>query len=67
MSHYHVYGVGNALVDFEFEVDDALLGELGIEKSVMTLIDEGRPHRCGHADPEIWQCAQSQHSLPHTF
>ncbi len=40
MSHYHVYGLGNALVDFEFEVTDAILSDLKIEKGVMTLIDE---------------------------
>lgn len=42
MNQYHVYGIGNALVDFEFEVSDSELAELGIEKSVMTLIDEDR-------------------------
>ena len=42
MSQYHVYGIGNALVDFEFEVSDSELADLGIEKSVMTLIDEER-------------------------
>ncbi len=40
MNHYHVYGLGNALVDFEFEVSDAVLSNLSIEKGVMTLIDE---------------------------
>ena len=29
---YDVYGLGNALVDMEFEVSPALLQELGIEK-----------------------------------
>ncbi|MEM7206891.1 MAG: adenosine kinase [Pseudomonadota bacterium] len=40
MHKYDVYGVGNALVDFEFEVTETRLSELGIEKGVMTLIDE---------------------------
>lgn len=44
MTRYHVYGVGNALVDLEFEVPDALLGSLGVDKSLMTLIDEPRHH-----------------------
>ena len=39
---YDVYGLGNALVDMEFEVSPALLQELGIEKGVMTLIEEDR-------------------------
>jgi sugar/nucleoside kinase (ribokinase family) len=39
---YHVYGMGNALVDFEIEVSNLELAELNIEKGVMTLIDEPR-------------------------
>lgn len=39
---YDVYGIGNALVDKEFEVTDAFLAEQGIEKGLMTLIDEER-------------------------
>ncbi len=42
MKKYNVYGVGNALVDFEFEVDSALFEEQGIDKGLMTLIDEQR-------------------------
>ena len=44
MSRYHVYGVGNALVDLEYEVPESLLAELGVDKSLMTLIEEGRHH-----------------------
>ena len=36
---YNVYGIGNALVDIEFKVSEALLQRLKIDKSVMTLID----------------------------
>jgi sugar/nucleoside kinase (ribokinase family) len=39
---YHVYGIGNALVDMEFEVSPELLQELNIDKGVMTLVDEKR-------------------------
>lgn len=39
---YHIYGIGNALVDQEFEVQDSFFTEAGIEKGIMTLIDE--PH-----------------------
>ncbi|MFZ1570512.1 MAG: adenosine kinase [Thiolinea sp.] len=39
---YDVYGIGNALVDKEFEVTDAFLAAQGIEKGLMTLIDEER-------------------------
>lgn len=37
---YHVYGIGNALVDKEFEVSDDFLSENGIEKGMMTLIEK---------------------------
>lgn len=39
---YSVYGVGNALVDMEFEVTAEELQDLGIDKGVMTLVDEPR-------------------------
>jgi len=44
MPKYHVYGVGNALVDMEFEVSDEALTQLKVDKSLMTLIDEDRHH-----------------------
>jgi sugar/nucleoside kinase (ribokinase family) len=37
---YHIYGIGNALVDKEFEVDDAFFTKVGVEKGMMTLIEE---------------------------
>ncbi len=37
---YHIYGIGNALVDKEFEVGDEFFTKAGIEKGMMTLIDE---------------------------
>ncbi len=36
---YDVYGIGNALLDFEYRVHDEVLSALNIEKSVMTLVD----------------------------
>lgn len=39
---YDVYGVGNALVDMEFEVTPEQLQTLKIDKGVMTLVDEER-------------------------
>ena len=39
---YNVYGMGNALVDMEFEVTPDQLQGLGIEKGVMTLVEEER-------------------------
>jgi sugar/nucleoside kinase (ribokinase family) len=40
MNSYNVYGVGNALVDLEYNVSPETLDRLGIDKGVMTLIDE---------------------------
>ncbi len=40
MTKYDVYGVGNALVDIEYEVTPEQLHELGIDKGAMTLVDE---------------------------
>ncbi len=42
MARYHVYGIGNALVDMEYEVDPKDLETLGIDKGVMTLVDEAK-------------------------
>jgi len=39
MRKYHVYGIGNALVDMEYEVDVSDLERLRIDKGVMTLVD----------------------------
>ncbi|RDH84951.1 MAG: adenosine kinase [endosymbiont of Galathealinum brachiosum] len=51
MKKYHVYGVGNALVDMEFEVEDSFFQSNGIDKGVMTLVDEDRQHELmGHLD-----------------
>jgi len=44
MPQFHVYGVGNALVDLEYEIPEAMLGELSIDKGLMTLIEEDRHH-----------------------
>jgi sugar/nucleoside kinase (ribokinase family) len=40
MRRYHVYGIGNALVDMEYEVTVDDLEKLRIDKGVMTLVDE---------------------------
>ncbi len=42
MRKYAVYAIGNALVDYEFEVSVSELTRLGISKGVMTLIEESR-------------------------
>jgi len=42
MSHFDLYAIGNALVDSEYEVTDAQLQAMGVEKRHMTLIDAER-------------------------
>ena len=39
---YDVYGIGNALVDMEFKVNDTFFEEHTIEKGLMTLVEEDR-------------------------
>lgn len=39
---YHIYGIGNALVDTEITLNDSDLVAAGIDKGVMTLVDEAR-------------------------
>lgn len=40
MTKYDVYALGNALLDVEFEVTPEVLQNLGIDKGVMTLLDQ---------------------------
>lgn len=42
MSQYDVYGLGNALVDIQYQVDPSFFEEMDIDKGVMTLIEEDR-------------------------
>lgn len=44
MKKYDVYGLGNALVDMEFEINDSFLQDNKIDKGVMTLVDENQQH-----------------------
>lgn len=45
MKDFHVYGIGNALVDIDFEVSVHTLERLNIQKGLMTLIDEATHHK----------------------
>ncbi|SIO25508.1 adenosine kinase [Algoriphagus halophilus] len=42
MKKYDVTGIGNALVDIEFKVNDQFFEANGVEKGLMTLVDEDR-------------------------
>ena len=37
---YDVYGVGNAIMDLQLQCEDAFLESIGVEKGVMTLVEE---------------------------
>ena len=45
MARYDVYGLGNALLDIECEVEPTILQALGIDKGVMTLLDEASQNK----------------------
>lgn len=42
MQQYDLYGIGAALLDTEIEVSDKDLKALGVEKGIMTLVDDAR-------------------------
>jgi len=42
MNKYDIYGIGNALVDVEFEVEDSFFKDHNIGKGLMTLVDDDR-------------------------
>ncbi|MFC3879261.1 adenosine kinase [Algoriphagus namhaensis] len=42
MKKYDVTGIGNALVDIEFKTNDQFFTDNGVEKGLMTLVDEER-------------------------
>ncbi|TWU56935.1 5-dehydro-2-deoxygluconokinase [Rubripirellula tenax] len=42
MTDFDVFGVGNALVDIQATVEDAVLTELVLDKGIMTLVDDAR-------------------------
>lgn len=46
--NYDVYGIGNALVDTEYEVDDDFLSKTKLPKGIMTLIEEDDRQRLIH-------------------
>ena len=44
MATYDVYGLGNAIVDTEFEVTDEVVAACNVDKGMMTLINESQKH-----------------------
>ncbi len=58
-SHYNVFGVGNAIMDMQVKCDDAFLEQAGIEKGVMTLVDESKQQQTldALADHDVNYCS----------
>ena len=59
MKKYQVFGMGNALVDMEVQVEEKFLKQMSIEKGLMTLVDEARQN-------EILSGLESNGFLHHT-
>ena len=57
--NYNVFGVGNAIMDLQVRCDDAFLEQMGIEKGLMTLVDEARQQEilAALAEHELHHCS----------
>jgi len=56
---YDVYGVGNAIMDLQVRTSDAFLKSIGVEKGVMTLVNEARQQDVLEAlqEYDVHQCS----------
>jgi sugar/nucleoside kinase (ribokinase family) len=55
---YDVYGIGNALVDLEYRVTEDFLREHGINKGMMTLVEQDAQQR-------LMQALEARYGKPH--
>ncbi len=62
-----VYGVGNALVDMEYRVDDGFLTDHGIAKGLMTLVEEAHLDALTDALSELTPSRSSGGSAANTI
>jgi len=62
-----VYGVGNALVDMEYKVDDSFLADHDIPKGLMTLVEEDRLDALTNALQEFTPSRSSGGSAANTI
>ncbi|NND67694.1 MAG: adenosine kinase, partial [Halioglobus sp.] len=54
MKKYKAYGIGAALVDTEIKVEDRELDQMGVEKGLMTLVDQERQAQLlGHLEGHL--------------
>jgi len=56
---YDVYGVGNAIMDLQLQCEDAFLDSIGVEKGVMTLVEEAQQKYVLEAlsEHDVHQCS----------
>jgi sugar/nucleoside kinase (ribokinase family) len=64
---YDVAAIGNALVDYEIEVEDHFLSANNVEKGLMTLVDEERQHQLLNKSHEAIRNRQSGGSAANTI
>lgn len=64
---YDIYGIGNALLDMDYHVDDADLQRLAIDKGLMTLIDAEEQRRVEQALPNQPQLMASGGSVANSI
>lgn len=60
MKRYQIYGVGNALVDTEYQIDEARLKATGLPKGAMTLTDEAGRQRLLRLLTQEWGLAPAK-------
>jgi len=56
---YDVYGVGNAIMDLQLQCEDAFLDSIGVEKGMMTLVEEAQQKYVleALAEHDVHQCS----------
>jgi len=56
---YDVYGVGNAIMDLQLQCEDTFLDSIGVEKGIMTLVEEAQQKYVldALAEHDVHQCS----------
>ncbi len=56
---YNVYGVGNAIMDLQLQCEDDFLDSIGVEKGIMTLVEEAQQKHVldALAEHDVHQCS----------
>ena len=62
MKKYKIYGIGNALLDYEYKVNDKILSELSLDKGCMLLNDfekHFKVHKKQTLNPQLYHYENS--------